>query len=323
MSDGNGWESGDAITRRQWLLRLGEMVVLTGVSGLVPKFAPAQLSDEQEPLGALPPGLYAPSADHLIHALRSSGNLYTAPPGSETEYAQPFFGPFRPQFFSQDEFRVITRFVEIVLGRVNPEALSQTTQWLDLWLHSAASVQNAAQHLDPLHRALAVAYYGEQPVRELETSNPQTVAHEGLSALHALSAENHNLGFLELTEAQQVDLVKAAGAASQNGALRKFFDVMRSQAIRGYYTSAEGLKEPETKTVRSNARPPRAVLPDFARAQEYLSESIQAVPGLHSERADRGNKPENRNGERPIFAETARSLFESTRRENSKISDSP
>jgi hypothetical protein len=243
VSEANWRESSDEITRRQWLLRLGEMVVLTGVSGLVPESVQAQLSHKQEDLAALPPGLYGPSAGHLMHALQSSGKLVAAPPGSETEYAQPFSGASRPQFFSKDEFRVITRVVEIVLGRVEPNALSQTTEWLDLWLHSAAGVQDAAQHLDPLHRALAVAYYGEEPVRELETANPQAVAHEGLSALHVLAVENHCRGFLELTEAQQVDLVNSAGAPRQNGALRKFLGVMRSQAIRGYYTSAEGLKE--------------------------------------------------------------------------------
>jgi hypothetical protein len=237
----------DEITRRQWLLRLGEMVVLAGVSGVVPESIAGQLHAGAEDAGALPPGLYAPSADHLLHALQSAGKLIATLPGSETDYVQPSSLPFKPQFFFQGEFRVVTRFVEIVLGTLDANALAQTTQWLDLWLYSAAGVVEAARHLDSLHRVLAVAYYGEASVIELENSNPQVVARAGIEALHELSVEKHGRGFLELGDQQQADLLASIGTAKPDSPLGRFFERMRREAIRGYYTSAEGLKELDYK----------------------------------------------------------------------------
>ncbi len=166
----------DDLSRRQWLLRLGEMVVLAGVSGLVPESAAALLGaahDASPAPAALPPGLYDASPEHLVHALRSGGKNWVPPPGSETEYVQPNSLPFQPQFFSAEEFRVVTRFVEVLLGSADASALSQATQWFDQWLHSAAGVRAAAQHLDPLHRLLAVAVNGEESVRDLETADPR------------------------------------------------------------------------------------------------------------------------------------------------------
>lgn len=233
----------DDFTRRQWLLRLGEMVVLAGVSGLVPETVMAQLGEGHHTAAGLPPGLYTPSAEHLVHALQSAGKHYSAPTGSEIEYAQLNSHPFHPQFFSPDEFRIVTRFVEIVLGKMHPDALSQTTQWLDLWLDSSAGVLEAAQHLAPLHRVLAVAYFGEPSVRDLETANPQAVAHAGITALHDLSVARYGHPFLALPEPQQVELVASTLTGKPDSPLGKFFETMRNEAIRGYYTSAEGLKE--------------------------------------------------------------------------------
>ena len=45
------------ITRREWLLRLGETVALAGVSGLVPESFLRFFSDQSTPL---PPELYEP-----------------------------------------------------------------------------------------------------------------------------------------------------------------------------------------------------------------------------------------------------------------------
>jgi hypothetical protein len=240
-------EAPDEITRRQWLLRLGEMIVLAGVSGVVPESIAGQLDAGSEEVGALPPGLYAPSAEHLVHALQSAGKLYATPPGSETDYVQPSSLPFQPQFFSHEEFRVVTRFAQIVLGNLDANALSQTTQWLDLWLYSAAGVLEAAKHLDSLHRVLAVAYYGEASVVDLENSDLQVVARAGLEALHEVSVEKHGRGFLELSDPQQVDLIVFTSAAKPDSPLGRFFEAMRREVIRGYYTSAEGLKELDYK----------------------------------------------------------------------------
>lgn len=244
-------ESSDDPSRRQWLLRLGEMVVLAGVSGLVPDSASALLRSAQdsEPISAaaLPPGLYDPSQEHLVHALSSTGKKWSPPPGSETGYVQPSSLPFQPQFFSAEEFRTITRFVQILLGDVDPGALSQATQWFDLWLHSAAGVRTAALHLDPMHRALAIAVYGEPQVRDLETADPQSIVRAGIGALHDLSIHTHGREFLQLTAAQQSDLLTSAAKAQADSPLRKLFDIARAEAIRGYYTSAEGLKELDYK----------------------------------------------------------------------------
>jgi hypothetical protein len=205
------------LSRRQWLLRLGEMVVLAGVSGLVPESAMALLAagqDASRAAAALPPGLYDASPEHLVHALSTGGKKWLPPPGSETDYVQPNSLPFQPQFFSVEEFRVVTRFVEILLGDADATALSQATQWFDLWLHSAAGVRAAAQRLDPLHRLLAVAFNGEESVRALETADPQSVARAGLAALHALSLQAHGQEFPQLTALQQIDLLTSAGTAN-------------------------------------------------------------------------------------------------------------
>ena len=152
-----------------------------------------------------------------------------------------------PQFFSVEEFRVVTRFVEVLLGNADATALSQATQWFDQWLYSAAGVRAAAQHLDPLHRLLAVAVNGEESVRDLETADPQSVVRGGLAALHDLSLQAHGQEFLQLTASQQIDLLTSSGTGQLGNPLRKFFEITRAQAIRGYYTSAAGLEELDYK----------------------------------------------------------------------------
>lgn len=240
----------DDTSRRQWLLRLGEMIVLAGVSGLIPESAATLLGAGQDPsraAAALPPGLYDASPEHLVHALSSGGTKWSPPPGSETEYAQRKSLPFHPQFFSVEEFRVVTRLVEILLGTADATALSQATQWCDQWLYSAAGVRAAAQHLDELHRLLAVAVNGEASVRDLETADPQSVARAGLAALHALALQAHGQEFLQLTTSQQIDLLTSSGTNQPDNPIRRFFEITRAQAVRGYYTSAAGLQELEFK----------------------------------------------------------------------------
>jgi len=240
----------DDLSRRQWLLRLGEVVVLAGVSGLVPESATALLGrgqDASRATMALPPGLYDASAENLVHALSSGGMKWSPPPGSETDYVQPNSLPFRPQFFSVEEFRVVTRFVEILLGNADATALSQATQWFDQWLYSAAGVRAAAQRLDQLHRLLAVAVNGEETVRDLETSDPQSVARAGFAALHDLSLQAYGREFLQLTSSQQIGLLTSSSTDQPGNPLRKFFEITRAQAVRGYYTSAAGLKELDYK----------------------------------------------------------------------------
>jgi hypothetical protein len=233
------------LTRRQWLLRLGEMVALAGVSGLAPD-ASTLLFAAQEGQTELPPGLYIPSSDALVHALSAAHKPFTPPAGSETDYDVPGTGTFTPQFFSADEFQIITRMAGILLGSLDPKALQQATQWIDLYVHSSKAVLEAAQNLDPLHRAVAVAYFGESSVKELETANPQLVAREGLTALSKFCSQKYGQDFLTLEADQQTEVLRAV-STSEDVALHKFFELIREQAIRGYYTSAEGLRELDYK----------------------------------------------------------------------------
>jgi len=240
----------DDPSRRQWLLQLGEMIILAGVSGLIPESAAALMEvghDASRAAAALPPGLYTASPEHLVHALSSGGKKWSPPPGSETEYVQRDSLQFQPQFFSGEEFRVVTRSVEILLGNVDAAALLQGTQWFDQWLYSAAEVRAAAQNLDPLHRLLAVAVNGEESVRDLESADPQSVARAGLATLHALSLQAHGQEFLQLTASQQIDLLTSSDTDQPGNPIRKFFEITRAQTIRGYYTSAAGLEELDYK----------------------------------------------------------------------------
>ena len=76
------------LTRREWLLRLGEITALAGVAGLVPEMATVLTAAEQQQAAALPPGLYEPSSKHLIHALAARGEP-SIPAGTETDYVVP------------------------------------------------------------------------------------------------------------------------------------------------------------------------------------------------------------------------------------------
>ncbi|HEV2118355.1 MAG TPA: gluconate 2-dehydrogenase subunit 3 family protein [Terriglobales bacterium] len=234
------------LTRREWLLRLGEITALAGVAGLVPELATTLAAEEERAAAALPPGLYEPSPRHLIHALSAQG-APAIPPGSETDYVQPRQGPYQPQFFSPNEFQVVSRLAEIVLGRVDAGALAESAQWLDLRFYSAAGVHEAARRLDPLHRALAVAYYGEARVMELETNDAQAVVRDGLAALGEHSRQRSGRSFAELAASEQVELVRQISQEPQETPLRRFYDLLRRETIRGYYTSRQGLKELDYK----------------------------------------------------------------------------
>jgi hypothetical protein len=234
------------LTRREWLLRLGEITALVGVAGLVPELATTLATAEEQAAAALPPGLYDPSPRHLMHALSAQG-APNIPPGSETDYVQPRQGPFQPRFFSPDEFRLVSRLVEILLGNVDAGALVETVEWVDLHFYSAAAVRQAARRLDPLHRALAAGYYGEARVVELETDEPQDDARTGLTALEQHSRELHGRPFVDLAVSEQVELVREIDRAAQETPQRRFYDRLRREAIRGYYTSRWGLKELDYK----------------------------------------------------------------------------
>jgi Gluconate 2-dehydrogenase subunit 3 len=240
-------ETIDGLTRRQWVLILGRLAAVAGFSGIVPELPAALAAAGEQQLTALPPGLYYPAEEHLAHALGDIGSVHEIPPGCETDYVRPVSGPFRPQFFSQEELEVVTRIIHIVLGEVDSGTLSQVVNWLDLYLHSATGVREAAQTLDPLHRALAIAYQGDSALRELENADPQSVFGSGLAALQQLSVEQYARGFCALDHAQQANLVATISRATPDSSLRKFFEILRTEAIRAYYTSRAGLKDLDYK----------------------------------------------------------------------------
>ncbi len=78
---------------------------------------------------------------------------------------------------------MVTRLVAVLLGNVDARALSETIAWIDLRLQSDSGIRQAARTLDPSHRALAVAYYGQAKVVELETVDWQAIVRTGVNLL--------------------------------------------------------------------------------------------------------------------------------------------
>src|SRR6185437_4817753 len=105
----------------------------------------------------------------------------------------------------------------------------------------------AARRLDPLHRALAVAYYGEAQGVELESGDPQAIARAGLGALEERAHEKLGRPFLQVSASEQYDVVREISQAPQETRLRRFYDLLRREAIHGYYTSQAGLRELDYK----------------------------------------------------------------------------
>jgi hypothetical protein len=236
-------DSDDELTRRAWLRRLGE---ITALAGLAPDLAAAMTRTAQHAAADLPPGLFDPSAEHLTHVL-AARDAPVVPPGAETDYAVPRHGPFRPLFFSDRELEVVTRFVAVLLGSVDTATLPETIAWIDLRLQSAAGIRQAARTLDPSHRALAVAYYGQDRVVELETVDWQGLVRTGLTLLEQHSRDRFNGEFIELGGAAQVDLVRNISQMPPDSPLGRCYQFLRREAIRGYFTSQAGLKDLDYK----------------------------------------------------------------------------
>ncbi|HEV2495795.1 MAG TPA: gluconate 2-dehydrogenase subunit 3 family protein [Terriglobia bacterium] len=252
------------LTRRQWLLKLGEAAVLLGFTGTAPASettaSPLAGLAGEESAKALPPGLYEPSSDHLAHVLASDSLFHAVPPGSETDYVRPRVGAYQPQFFSSSEMQAIRRLVSLMLGEADDgsvaasagddheNAVAVVAEWIDLRVASAAGVREAARGLSPEHRALAVAYHGSAAaVEELETAQPERICREGLQWLTEESTRRHGKPFLDLPDEQQtVVLRKISDARPPNAAESagtRFFKFIKHEIIRGFYTSRAGLKE--------------------------------------------------------------------------------
>src|SRR5215470_3776884 len=246
----------DGIPRREWLLNFGSAVVLSGFAGIPGEV----LQTDPVSAAALPPGLYMPSMDHVTHALNSAGPFFPIPPGAETEFVRARSGPYIPQAFSPEEFRTVCRMVEILLGEFsavasvqNVEGAAQSiydevAEWIDLVVSSGARVRSAARNLTVEQRALAVAYFtSEEPVRKLEVYEPERICQEGLAWLDRESRRRTGQSFSTASVAVQFDLVSFISDSrpepSTTNAGTRFFEFLKAESIRGFYTSRLGLME--------------------------------------------------------------------------------
>lgn len=197
---------------------MGAGTVLTGFRGWA--------APEQE--AALPPGLYAPSLNHLAHALKAAN-------------ARPLQA-YRTQFFTADEAALMRRVIAVLLGDIqNPaEVIAGIVNWIDLTLAESAGVRAAARSLSPAERALAVAYSGADVVRARETEDPARTAREGLRALAAVPGVENDAVLVEAFRS-------AAEHTTPTGPVDVFYLWARQNALDGYYTSREGLKDLDYK----------------------------------------------------------------------------
>ncbi len=206
------------MTRREWFMQLGAGVVLAGCS--------ASDLDAAE----LPPGVYEPSRDHLSHALAG----HTLDAGSETELSQA-----RSPFFKPDEAANIVILTAALLGeRPDSPVVREIADWIDLTVGESSAVRKAALALMPVHRTLAVHYYGAKAVQELEELDPQAICHEGLALLRS-----GNPG-------DSIDLQVISDHRP------RFFTYLKERVIEGFYTSRAGLEELGRGNPSFHASPP-------------------------------------------------------------------
>ena len=246
----------DGVSRREWLLNFGSAVILSGFAGMPGESQQTEHAIARE----LPPGLYTPSIDHVTHALNQDGLVLSVPPGAETEFVRPRSGPFIPQAFSSEEFAIIRRLVELILGEDLKTVPGQTVtggpenpydevaEWIDLVVTNGPRVRAAARNLTAEQRSLAVAYFNtEEPVRALEIFEPERVCKEGLAWLRHETRLKSFATFLAVPSEVQLEVVSSISdnrldpAVSHAGT--KLFDFLKAEVIRGYYTSRPGLKE--------------------------------------------------------------------------------
>lgn len=196
----------EELSRRRWLLRLGSGAMLVGFRGR---------DQEAAAQPALPPGLYQPSIDHLAHVLKPAPESGSAP---------------APVFFSAAEYEQIRLLVARMLGEEQGTApVPEITAWIDLLVYDSAAMREAARSLSADHRTLAVAFYGESAVRELETVDARQICRDGLRRLQAdppLTVE-----WLESLESSG----------------DPFIIWLKHRVIEGFYTSEAGLKELDYK----------------------------------------------------------------------------
>jgi hypothetical protein len=241
-------------TRRNWLITIGQATVGLSVAGWPPCYSADAV--------ALPPGVYLPSKDHLGHALMNAEHYHSIPPGCPTDYVRPADAASHPLFFSEPEFREVSRLVQLLLGDVSDESAPQeVARWVDLCASSATAVREALANLQPLLRTLATAYFGSpEEIRHQQGTDPSRVCREGLNWLQASAREQYAKDFLSLGEEQQVSLLRSISdevpRQTAGSAGTRFFAYLKSETIRGYYTSRAGLQELDYKGNSYYARSP-------------------------------------------------------------------
>ena len=213
------------MNRRDWMITAIATVALPGAEPLSAEAA-------HNPPPALPPGLYLPSTEHLGHALAQA--------------EQPQAAPHKPQFFSAPEYAVMRQITRLILGEeAHSTASENVAAWIDLHVSQTTPVREAVLHLDPLHHALAVGYYGAAAVRDTESYDPQKICREGLAWL----AEKGD--FLSVDTDGQIAILDSISDARPDkhmeNAGTRFFAFIKPEVVKGFYTSRAGLKELDFK----------------------------------------------------------------------------
>jgi hypothetical protein len=243
----------DEQTRRSWLVTVGTTATALGIAR----------TDLSKPDAALPPGVYQPSTDHLSHALMSSGKYHAIPPGCPTDYVLPHSGSTKLLFFSADEFRLIQRLTELLLGEESNDAHHvslEVAEWIDLRVSSSDGVRDATAQLDPSYREVAAAYFGPSHEDHSTPGDPRKICREGFEWLSSAARAKYAEDFLLLEQDQQIALLRSvsderADRHSENAGTR-LFDFLKSETIKGFYTSQVGLKELDYKGNAFYARSP-------------------------------------------------------------------
>lgn len=245
-------------TRREWVVTIGQSALGLSVAWRAQGRANASTLNLSE---SLPAGVYLPSTDHLSHALMSADRYRPIPAGCPTDYVRPSAGPYEPLFFSRSEFPVIQRLTQLLLGEASDgSAVTQeVTEWIDLVVSRADRVRQAEAGLDPLYRALAVAYFGPGEERGRRTDSAKA-CRDGLRWLRDEAHARYSREFLELTAEQQKAILHSASderpnPRSENGGTR-LFAFLKAETANGFYTSRTGLAELSFKGNAFYARSP-------------------------------------------------------------------
>jgi hypothetical protein len=231
-------------TRRNWFVTIGEVTVGLSAAGSLPCYS-ADAVD-------LPPGVYLPSKDDLSHALMNSERYHPIPPGCPTDYVRPADAASHPLFFSEAEFKLVTRLIELLLGKVSDQDTPQEVpRWVDLRVSSAAGVRQALEGLQPLYRTLASAYFGSPEASRYPEADLGQLCRQGLKWIEESAHEQYSKYFLSLGDDQQVALLHSISdevpRQAPSNAGSQLFKYLKSETVRGYYTSRTGLRELDFK----------------------------------------------------------------------------